>query len=420
MSAGQRGNKTKNPTEKRPESHKLKIMKKQILILTIFTLALIASTSTIKAQNLSPGRVIDPLSCITSSLPLHPYAGVEYTYELIGDAGVTHALDYTWWATKDPAFIPSGGNNNMAGRLQVGAGELSGVSANYAILTAATVADADQVKITWTPQILANTLYQGAASTTVFPSPTFVVGYAHGDNCADNIQVFEINPQVNFTIDIANIGGTGVTMPWDLDTTQCVDIVRLATYNSTSDQLDMDYGTNTLYFEVAGANFLNNFTPTFHLVSGLLGAQTAVITLHDTYAHATAGSNIRATANWTSATVGSDWATGFQFTAASPADVVDGVSFFVKVVISNLTYESIILNPFVLAVDAQDNYNSTTSTYDGIWDMEDADCTNVTDAIDQIDRATHHITPRPQLDMNGGVMGEPSTVDPENVIIKTP
>jgi len=390
-------------------------MKKQVLFLTMFTLALIfAGTSKVFAQALNQGsQPITPLSCAAGTpLPLHPFAGISYTYTMT-NPGVELADEWTWWVTKDPNFIPSAGTNNLATRLTVSAGQLVAASGHYGTATAA----ANSIDITWSPEILAATEYQGdvtAAGTAADPSPTFVVGYATGVNCADNIQVFEINPQENFTIDIANIDGTGTTMGWDVDTAQCVDVVNSAVYDNATKELTMDYGTNTLYFEVTAANFNTDWTPTFNLISGLQAGQSAVVTLHASYADASTDANVIETLNWDDTSVGSSFTTTTRFTATDPTEVAAGVSLFVKVVISNGTYESLVANPFVLAVDAQDGTGA------GIWDMEDDDCTTLTDAADQVDEATHTVNPRPELAMDGAAMGEPSTLAPEDVVTKTP
>ncbi len=49
----------------------------------------------------------------------------------------------------------------------------------------------------------------------------------------------------------------------------------------------MDYGTNTFYYEVAAANFVLDWTPTFQIISGLNTTQTAVISIYSTLADAT-------------------------------------------------------------------------------------------------------------------------------------
>jgi hypothetical protein len=365
-------------------------------------------------QHITVTQPITPLSCASGTpLPLHPFAGISYTYTMTAP-GAEAADEWTWWVTKDPNFIPSAGTNNSATMLTVSTGQLVAASGHYGTATAA----ANSIDITWSPEILSATEYQGdvtAAGTAAAPSPTFVVGYATGVNCADNIQVFEINPQDNFTIDIANVDpATETTMAWATPTEQCVDLVNSAVYDNTTKELTMDYGTNTLYFEVVAANFNTDWTPTFRLVSGLQLGQTAAVTLHSSMADAQGDANVIETLNWDDTSVGSDFITTTRFTATDPTEVAAGVSLFVKVVISNGTYESLVANPFVLAVDAQDGTGA------GIWDMEDDDCTALTDAADQVDEATHTVNPRPELVMDGAAMSEPSTVTPEDVITKTP
>ncbi|MHA7112394.1 hypothetical protein ACRTDU_19885 [Sunxiuqinia elliptica] len=385
-------------------------MKKQILTLTLFVLAIFAGSysvfgqATVLNQAITASQPIPALSCVAGSEPLHPYPGQSYTYTMDGSSGAETADEWTWFVTKDPEFINATGLNT-ANMLTTASGDLLNVGTNYGTATAG----ANSIDITWSPEVLANTLYQGTPGTD--PSPTFVVGYATGTNCADNIQVYEINPKFNFTIDIANVDTVNSTLGWDAAFSQCVDIVRSATYNSTTKEIDVNYGKDILYFEVAAANFVTDFTPTFHLISGLVGTQTAVVTLHPSLADAKAGTNVAATANWDATSVGTDWATGVQFTSSDPALVVSGVSLFVKVVISNNTEESLTDNIFALAVDAQDN-NQT-----GIWDMEDDDCTTATDAADQADFAEHTVTPRPQIDHATPDAGAP---DPTTVITKTP
>lgn len=386
------------------------IMKKQILFLAFFVLALFAGNSAAFGQ-LSPGitatQALPPLSCAANANFLHPIAGQSYTYSMDGTTGVEDVSQWTWFATKDPAFITAGALNT--GAMLTSPGALLTTGANYGVAGATSSVD-----ITWSSTILTNTLYLGAPSTTVFPSPTFVVGYGTGVACADNIRVYEINPIINFTIDIANIDPVAnTTMAWDATTSQCVDLVESATYDGATDALVMDYGTNTLYFEVAAANFNTDFTPTFTLISGLNTVQTAVVTLHSSLALAQAGTLVvpGATTNWVAGA--NTWATGLQFTATNPADVAAGVSLFVKVVITNSTEESLIANPFILAVDARDNTNT------GIWDMEDADCTLLVDAADQVDQATHTVDPRPTI-VGGAVIPDTNPVAPNNLVPKLP
>lgn len=386
-------------------------MKKQILILAMFTLAIMFAGTTKVFGQLLPGVTdplgdnvpLPPLSCVsTADQPLHPYAGVDYIYSLTGDAGEETAANWTWWATKNPDFIPSVGTINEATQLTVATGDLNFASADYGIDNRGTANGTNSVTINWSSGILAGTEYQGdatAAGTAADPSPTFVVAYAEGVNCADNIQVYEIDPQTNFTIDIAPIDTiTPAVMPWgDATLEYCVDDVQSALYNSVDHDLVMDYGQNVIYFEIAAANFVTDWTPTFQILQGLRTSQTAVISMHPTLVAAQGGSG----ALWTSAAIDAtgmltDIPTNTPLTATNVADIATGVSVYVRVVIDNATEESLTSNPFQLAVDAIDE------TGTGIWDMDDADCgvDPTTIVADQEDEAIITITPRPQLDHN--------------------
>jgi hypothetical protein len=409
-------------------------MKKQILFLAMFTLAMIfAGTGNVFGQLLpgitsptkpAPLQPIAPIACETSALPLHPVPGVPFTYTMTNGSGATSA-NWTWYATKDANFITAGTPPvlNLATQLTVASGALisTGMSANYGIDNrGGTNAAENSVIINWSAATLAGTDYQGIPGPG---TPTFVVGYSEGlAGCSDNLQVFELNPMPNFTIDIAAIDATGATLGWDVNTEeQCVDEVQSATY--AAGEITVDYGTNTIYYEVAAKNFVTNFAPSFTILGGLLTAQTATISIYASYADATTSTGVL----WTSAAIPEGdmntlIPTNTDLTATNGPDIATGVSFFVKVVIDNNTEESLLDNPFILAVDAQDNVDGTTglATAASIWDMEDADCPTLADAADQVDQATITITPRPTMLMDGGAMGEPSTVTPEDVINKLP
>ncbi|WP_303923227.1 hypothetical protein [Draconibacterium sediminis] len=385
-------------------------MKKQILILILFAVAIVAGTSKSYGQEpvnlgqyVTDTMMIDPLDCIEGSLPLHPFAGVPYTYSMI-DTGEVQVSQWLFWATKDTTFIDAAGLN-LTDSLRLDPSQLLDHSDNYGVFSTA-----DTVSITWSPTVLANTFYQGDNDG----DPTFVVGYGIGD-CNDNIQVYEINPKPSFTIDIANIDpDLMTTMPWDSVANSCVSDVYSATYNAATNSLNMDYGSDTLYFEISAANFVKNFMTYFYLEGGLEQNQEATLELYHDLALAQGGVSTDVLYTW-------DW--DYQdiiddtdsimvpdtFYAAQPADIVDGVSLFLKVIISNNQYESLQDNPFTIAVDARDNDNT------GIWDMEDADCDETdpayADAPDQVDQATHIITPRPRIDDN--------TTDDETIIPNT-
>lgn len=390
-------------------------MKKQFLLLAFFTLAILAGTNTAWGQLLNPRTTPDPiipLTCIANSLPLHPVPGVPYIYRM-DDPGEEKVFNWHWFATKDTTFINAGGLNN-GNALTVASGDLLYTSGNY---NTPTNPGGDTVTITWSAELLAMTEYEAPFSgiPPTAPSPTFVVAYGDGVNCADNIEVYEINPQPAFVVDIANITEAGTTLTWDVDTAECVDIVRSATYNDASNTILMDYGTDTLYFEMVASNFVTSWTPYFLITSGLSGSQTADLGIANSYANAQAGTWITGTTEETGMVVNDSTSFGGIELDGDPADVNDGVSVFVRVVIHNNNFESLASQAFTLAVDGQDATDQ--------WDIDETDCTDPTLAdYDNLDDATQHIRPRPTID--GNPTNFPATTEddgvttPNNVINK--
>lgn len=421
--------------------------------MAFFTLALIfAGTNNNVFGQLLPGitdptratppalQPIPPISCVATASALNPIPGISFTYAMDNGvvAGAATSANWTWWATQDKNFILTEGTNNIATMLLSPTTTTAGTdlvasspSPTYGTDNKGGVLGTNQVSITWSSSILAKTKYQAtAADNTAGLFSTFVVGYSEGAaGCTDNIQVFEINPSPNFTIDIAAIDATGATLNWGVDSEErCVDKVQSAVYTiGTPTGIVMDYGTNTIYYEVAAANFVTNFVPQFRVISGLNTDQTAIISIYSTYADAT---NPASTPLWSSipitaaaVTANTNFRANLGLTATAVADIATGVSFFVKVLIDNNTEESLLDNPFVLAVDAEDNVVAGTGVANtsSIWDMEDADCTAMDDTADQEDQSTITITPRPTLQMTPATTTlEPNTNAPDDLINKLP
>lgn len=389
-------------------------MKKQILFLAFFTLALIFAGTNKSFGQLLPRTTpaaIDTLSCIANSLPLHPVAGIPYKYKMDGTTGEENTYAWTWWATKDTTFINASGLKTN-GSLTAPGGGLMDASTNYLN----SVVDADSVIITWSPEVLALTDYEGTPDPTgTTLSPTFVVGYANGINCADNIEVYEINPVPAFVVDIANITENGTVLDWDVDTAECVDIVRSATYRNAT--LMMDYGTDTLYFEVVASNFVTSWTPYLTIMDGLTDSQTADIGIATTYANAQSGTWITGATEQTGLIEGDSTSFGgIELDAVTSSNVPNGVSVIVRVVIHNNTFESLDSQTFTLAIDGND--------YTDQWDIDETDCADPTLAdYDTLDDANQIIRPRPTID--GDPANFPDTTDddgetvtPETIINK--
>lgn len=369
-------------------------------------LAIITNTLTSFGQGALPStRAPQPGTCV--DYPLHPKAGIPYTYEVSATAGDA-VENWTWWATKDPNFIDLAtgtGVPNLATRLTVTTGQLisagTGTPSNYGVAGAA----GNTMSITWSPEILAATEYRAAANvngSAADPSPTFVVAVANG-SCTNNIQVYEINPSPSFTVDITNIDPSiNTSVEYGTDVPQCVDIVRGAEY-ATGGTINMNYGADTLYFEVIAANFVTSWTPTFQIMSGLSGDQTASIGWAYTLTNAQNGVFIDPATTDLGA---NGVVTGNTAIVpdASVTNTANGVSIYVRVIISNNTFQSREDQPFALAVDGLDA--------SGEYDLINENCTETTE-FDENDIAIQTINPRPTIEdaTNDDEDNEPNTFD---------
>ncbi len=334
-------------------------MKKQIVI--ILLLAVLAGTSVFGQA--VPGSAPRGVNCTNDAL--HPIAGREYTYQAAsGQTG-----NYTFWATKDANFITTNGSGvtstNIGTKLTDGTDLLS-VSTNYAVPSAT-----DNVKITWSDAIL-------AATTTA--SPTFVAVNKDG-SCANNFKVWAITPIKAFTVDIQNMANSTTPAGFDTPTSQCFDQVRGAIYDAGSQKMQYDYGTNILYFEVIAANFTGSWVPTFNL-TGLGNGQTAVIEWAYDKAFTTP---ITCTTGVASATP----------VATTETVTSNGVSIYVRVTVTNHTYEGIAATPISLAVDGVNSVND--------WDIENNNGTTAGNLCqpgtlnDNLDVAIQTLNPRPDV-----------------------
>ena len=317
-------------------------MKKQILILSIFVLALIAGNSTAYGQITStPGSAPQALTGCSDDA-LHPIPGKEYTYQSTVASGTGN---YTWWATTDPNFITTDGtgtSNNLS--TAINTPNILSPSSNYGVS-----GTADNVQITWSTGLLANTTYNTA--------PTFVVvQYEDAAGCSNNLKVYQLDPQVAFTVDIRNIdvdGGTGI-LDYGTTAEQCIDVVRGAAFNGTA--MEYDYGSNVFYYEVVAANFVTSWTPSFSF-TGLNGVQAATIEY-----------TVSAPADFATAT----WSAEGTAVTTTETNTSTGVSIYVRVTVTNNNYEGITDQDVTLAVSGEDS--------SGQLDLNNADCSTPADA----------------------------------------
>jgi hypothetical protein len=295
-------------------------MKKQILFLAIVLLTF--SFGSVFGQATHTSAPKDLVSCTNDAL--HPFAGKPYDYSVTTSPSTGK---YTWWATTVPSFITAGIlQNNIAGNAKGSPDVIPTVPADYNSATST----ASTIQLTWGTAII-------AAAMAPTSTPTFVAVYYTGTSCADNLKVYQIEPINAFTVDITNVkNDTKAPLAYGTAESQCYAKVQSATWNPATGKMVYDYGTNTLYFEVVAANFTGTWTPTFTL-SALEAGQTATIVWDYSTSFTSPVSVTSGSASATAVT------TALTNTSA-------GVSIFVKVTISNHTWEGIADKAITLTV----------------------------------------------------------------------
>ncbi len=326
-------------------------MKKQFLILMLALFALSVSNSYGQAV---PGSSPRPLPTDCATGPLSPIAGVPYTYgaDVTPPGGTA-----VWYATTSTTFMEDG--NRVATPLTVGSGNPIAAAANY-LVNDSPVINPTETSITWTSSAL-------AAVDNINNFLFVVVEYtAAAADCSNNMKVYRINPVNAFTVNVKNLNTV-----YGVDDPQCYAPVKGAVFNPGTLDMTMDYGSNTLLFEIVAANFTESWTPTFAL-NGLSGAQRA-----DVFWSYTSDFAIE---NSLGTNLGNGTINGQEVTT-SITDTSNGVSIFVKVVVHNNTYEGISNDPITLyamglnAADESniDNFSASPSCTVNITDIADAD-----------------------------------------------
>lgn len=337
-------------------------MKKQIFILVLFTLAAIANISKSFGQA-THGSSPTNISCVPDAL--NPIAGKPYTYQADINPVSGTAI---WHVVYNPAILMSSGTWSATDQANGGTfiSNATGLGSTVGATTPSSTV------ITW------NSTGLGTVDGT-HPLIVALEYTSPASGCANNLQVFQITPKNAFTLDITNMQPDG-SAPVSLGTNvaQCYSAIAGAIFNAGSPStVKMDYGTNTMYFEVIAANFTDNFKPSFKL-DGLQGTQTADILWG--YTTATAA---------TSLTAGTGNGTYGPVTATTNAtDTSNGVSIYVKIVVHNNGWEGLTNDNITLAVEGVNSANQSDVL---------PDCTTPALASQFEDVATQTLNMRPTI-----------------------
>ena len=304
-------------------------MKKQLVILALAFVAIIMTN--VYGQAVHHFDPV-PLTCITND-PLNPIAGRAYDYSAVLNPANGTAY---WYATKSTTFMTNGAR--VATEIPADGVNIATGATNY-MTSQANAPTTTTTQVTWTSA--------GLAGVTL-ANPLFMVVEYKGPTCANNMKVMKILPKIAFTVDITNIeDGAQTTLPYGAAESQCVSNVASSSYDAAADNITIDYGSDTLFFEVVAANFTGSFNPTFRL-TGIQGTQTADIDMGvvlGTYP-TSAGTGINAAAM--------PFTSPAQNVTTTATTTDNGVSIYVRVIIHNNGFETLADASVSLAVEATD------------------------------------------------------------------
>jgi len=358
------------------------IMKKQILFLAFFVLALIfAGTSSVLGQNLTGvAECATPTpintTCIAADA-LHPVPGTDYEYEVVVPTPAGGSFTYHWFVTQDQTFITAsalsatpeavGGTHIFA----AGTGYNSGTNTS------------EKMTITW------------KSFTHDAANPVFLVVYVENTvTClTDNIEVYIIEPKHAFTLDIENLAADGTKQADGYGT--CVSPIVSATYNAS--KVEMDYGTNYMFFTVNAANFTGSWQPSFQTSGAGIAGSRAVTAIDWAYpADAQSGTwNTTVSGSANNFTAAGATVTNVAAKATGGTVGAAGECIVVRVTVDNNQAETITDAEVTLAVDGV-TANPADGTYTNrtYADINDSDCTD--DSFTN-DVATQNLNPRPNI-----------------------
>ena len=328
-------------------------MKKQLLVLAIFVLAVFANVTMSYAQ------------CNDA---LKPMAGKKYTYSITVDpTGGT----FDWFVTTDPHISVAAPIANGTGAV----GDIIVAGTGYNLATSTTAS----IDITWTSK---------AVSDANLPTPVkYYLVVKYKTDCSNNIKPWRVIPFNLFQITVENVNSTGGAYA-SICRAEYVDALIDA-----NDKVTYDYGENAFYLKVTANNFTGSWTPKVD-IAALTGTITAPQTIKSI-----------------------EWSLTTTFTDVSNFDLATGIAtvvvpdkggdnvttgidefVFIKVIVKDAGFEGIAAQTLA--------FNLSATDIGGNKDVDvDATCTAVAenDNVQQVLKARPSVTatsPTPFLTAN--------------------
>lgn len=244
------------------------IMKKQILFLALFVLALFAGTlnsfGQVYPNYLTAADVasvdcapVVTLNCVNDDGELTPIPGKTYKYGVAVTPGTFQSIH--WFVTDDA--------NVIAAATLTAAGNRDVIDGTYVL--DATAATYDEPTNTTATIDISWKYFSGTTNDVILVA--YVTGAA---GCSDNIEVYRIEPSLGFTLDVAGLLDDG-----SLGDEECLSPIESATYDGTD--LTTNYGENWVFFSVTAANFVHSWQPE---LSATVTGGSSIVTVQWAYA----------------------------------------------------------------------------------------------------------------------------------------
>jgi len=243
-------------------------MKKQILFLALFTLALILAGTKSYGQvtyvkNLGGAPAVAPVTAIPCAVEneLKPLPGKVYNYTVTVPAGAK----VLWFATDQATIVDGTGAAPV-----IQPSRDPGTGAGSYILTAPAAVynqaanTSNTIAISWKS-------FDGTANKVVL-----VAHVTDAAGCTNNVEVYRIEPSFAFTLDMIALLDAGTA-----GATECVSPVESASYDGTTRNVTINYGENWVFYSVNAANFVNSWMPSFTVIGYTGGGGTAVVPVAD-------------------------------------------------------------------------------------------------------------------------------------------
>lgn len=364
-------------------------MKKQLLNLSFFLLALVASNYTFGQNITAPIVNVAPqaITCLNDDA-LNVIPGKAYTYTVTVPNIVATTGEFTWFVTQDPAFISGGVLNTTSAESPSGTGTiLAGVGTGGGYNNTPAGSGTATIQLLW----------------KIF-DPTkdiFVVIQVKGTDASDcavnNLKVYKILPKNAFALDIANVDAsitTPAALTYGTAHATCLPGIVSATWDATAKTVKYDYGQNYIYYLVSAANFSGAYNLSFRINGAATGE---IITAEWAY-------NTGTTLSWTSLALTGTPPAQITATATVNAQATNGTvgatgeSILVRLLVDHTTSttvfnEGIVAQPIALSIDG------TTGGALALPDLHHATGTGcgLADGFTN-DVATHTLRPRPRVD----------------------